>query len=299
MTCANSIDHTPQLKIDRRFSKGVGVLFACTAGKLISGTDNDVSAAGSGGNITTAQDGYNLRAERAVSELDVPQSLVTGFGVELPFSPGKAAGGALKSVAAILAGGWQLNGITSYRPGYPLRLTATMPGGGNRPDSTGSSAAIRTSRSRGETLNRWFDTSAFLLPPSFSLGNVGRTLPDVRGPSAFSCGSSTAISSTRRSSPCRTPLWKAARSAACRPLCGSPGWDRWRQGSSSKRPRPPSPRRPSAPEQAAAPRRRRPAFPAPVLESSTLDARMAPVAAAFPPPREGAEPPGRLCETEE
>jgi len=54
-----------------------------------------------------------------------------------------------------------------------------------RPNSTGQTANISASRTRGESLNQWFDTSVFLQPPSFSLGNVGRTLPDTGGPSLF------------------------------------------------------------------------------------------------------------------
>jgi hypothetical protein len=185
MTHANSIYHALQLKVDKRFSKGVGVLLAYTFGKLITDANNAVSAVGSGGNITNTQNWYNLRTERAASELDVSQSVVASFVAELPIGPGKPLWGASKGVAAVLAGGWQLNGITAYRTGYPLAMTATIPGGGNRPNSTGSSAHIETSRSRGEAIGRWFDTSAFLLPPSFSLGNVGRTLPDVRGPATF------------------------------------------------------------------------------------------------------------------
>jgi hypothetical protein len=32
------------------------------------------------------------------------------------------------------------------------------------------------------TPERWFDTGAFINPPLYTFGNVGRTLPDVRGP---------------------------------------------------------------------------------------------------------------------
>ena len=91
---------------------------------------------------------------------------------------------AAKGFAAALAGGWQINGITSHRGGVPLVLSATIPGGGNRPNSTGISAAIDSSRTRGESIDRWFDTRQFVQPASFTLGNTGRTLPDVRGPGA-------------------------------------------------------------------------------------------------------------------
>ena len=66
---------------------------------------------------------------------------------------------------------------------HPARALRAHPGGGNRPNSTGTTARIDGSRTRGSQIDRWFDTTQFTLPASFSLGNVGRTLPDVRGPS--------------------------------------------------------------------------------------------------------------------
>ena len=47
----------------------------------------------------------------------------------------------------------------------------------DRPNSTGQSAAL----SNGNR-NRWFDTTAFVNPPTYTFGNDGRTLPDVRSP---------------------------------------------------------------------------------------------------------------------
>lgn len=181
MTSANSIYHSLQWKMERRFARGIGVLMAYTASKLITDSASQVSPIGPT-NLGNVQNWYNLRAERGLSDMDVAQSLVVSFVAELPFGPGKALGGGLKGAAARLAEGWQINGVYSYRSGTPLTVSAPIPGGGNRPNSTGRSAAIEQSRSRGEQIARWFDTSQFVLPPSFSLGNVGRTLPDVRGP---------------------------------------------------------------------------------------------------------------------
>ncbi|MEP7365264.1 MAG: carboxypeptidase regulatory-like domain-containing protein [Acidobacteriota bacterium] len=186
MTVANSVYHSLQLKMDKRFSKGVGVLVAYTVGKLISDSNNTVSNnGGAANNPANTQNWYNLQSERSLSEMDVTRNLVVSFVAELPFGPGKALFSGASGLGAKLAGGWQFNGITSHRTGFPLSMSATIAGGGNRPNSTGQSAAIDGSRTRGESLNKWFDTSAFLQPPSFSLGNVGRTLPDVRGPSIF------------------------------------------------------------------------------------------------------------------
>jgi hypothetical protein len=184
MTIANSIYHSLQIKVDKRFSKGVSVLFAGTFAKLITDANNQVAAIGGGANVAGTQSWYDLRQERGLSELDVARNLVVSYVWELPMGPGKALWGGAKGVAAAVAGGWQLNGITSYRGGVPLVMTATIPGGGTRPNSTGRSAAIEGGRTRGEAIARWFDTAQFLQPASFTLGNTGRTLPDVRGPGA-------------------------------------------------------------------------------------------------------------------
>lgn len=179
MTLANSIYHSLQFKMDKRFSKGVGVLVAYTVGKLITDSNNTVSNNGgpSANNTANTQNWYNLRSERSLSEMDVPRNLVVSFVAELPFGPGKKFFSASRGIGAKVVRGWQLNGITSHRAGFPLSISANIAGGGNRPNSTGQSAELSS-----PSLNKWFDTAAFLQPPSFSLGNVGRTLPDARGP---------------------------------------------------------------------------------------------------------------------
>ncbi len=182
MTMANSIYHSLQIKVDKRFSKGMSVLVAYTLSKLITDSNNTVSNNGgpAANNTTNTQNWYNLRSERSLSETDVPRNLVVSFVAELPFGPGKKFLSASRGVGAKLAGGWQLNGITSYRAGFPLSISAIIAGGGNRPNSTGQSASLSS-----PNLKKWFDTGAFLQPASFSLGNVGRTLPDTRGPAIF------------------------------------------------------------------------------------------------------------------
>ncbi len=186
MTIANSIYHSVQVKLDKRFSNGIGVLVAFTGGKLISDSNNTVSNNGGAvNNPANTQNWYNLRAERSLSEMDVSRSFVASFVMELPFGPGKRFFPGARGISARIIGGWQFNGIISHRTGFPLAVTATIVGGGNRPNSTGRTSNIDASRSRGEALNRWFDTTVFVQPPSFSLGNVGRTLPDARGPALF------------------------------------------------------------------------------------------------------------------
>lgn len=182
---ASSIYHSLQLKVEKRMSQGQSFLVSFTAGKLIGDSNNNLAGLGVQSLSTGTQDWYNLRGERSISEMDVSRALTISHVAELPFGSGRRflnGGG----IAARLAGGWNLSTIFTARTGTPLALSAPIPGGGNRPNSTGLSAKLSADRSRQEKLDRWFDTAQFLLPPPFSMGNVARTLPDVRGPGVVS-----------------------------------------------------------------------------------------------------------------
>ena len=76
-----------------------------------------------------------------------------------------------------LVGGWQLNTIGVMQTGIPLIVRGASNFAANRPNSTGESAKLDN-----PTRERWFNTDAFVNPPDFTFGNVGRTLPDVRTP---------------------------------------------------------------------------------------------------------------------
>lgn len=181
----NSIYHSMQLRVDRRFSKGVSFLGAYTFGKLI----DDVSTSGTGLAPPYAyiQDWHNRRAERALATYDVRHRLVMSGTWQLP---------SIKDRAMDLAlGGWQVNGITTLASGIPLvpltsvnnsnslgqLIGAGAPvNGTQRPNNNGTSARLEGPVS--ERLTRYFNTAAFSQPAAFTHGNSPRTLPDVRQP---------------------------------------------------------------------------------------------------------------------
>ena len=171
----NSGYHSLQLRAEKRFSRGYNLTIVYTKAKLIDNGSGRIF--GENAFVPPVQNAYNLAAERAVSEGDVSQRLVISHTVQIRALTANAF---LKTVTK----GWSWSGAFSTNTGFPLALSSIgnsgVGGGVLRPNSTGVSANL--SGSPQSRLLRYFDTSQFTVPPAFSFGNVGRTIPDARGP---------------------------------------------------------------------------------------------------------------------
>lgn len=170
-TRGNSIYHSFQMSVEKRFSKGFTLLGAFTASKVI----DDTSQAGSGQVFPSIQDPTNLRAERSIDPQDVPQRLVISGVWEIPFGRGRALGSHLSRWTDLAIGGWQLNGISTFAKGQPLVMTSI---GAARPNVVGTPAQYHGSVQ--DRLNRYFDISAYAVPPAFTYGNSSPTAPNLR-----------------------------------------------------------------------------------------------------------------------
>ncbi|MCW5965366.1 MAG: TonB-dependent receptor [Bryobacterales bacterium] len=171
--------HGFSVKAERRFTSGLGFLASWTTSKNISDSPATV------GPGVGHQDVYNRRADRSLVEEDISQRFVASANYELPFGRGKVIGNGWNRATDLLLGGWQVNGIFTRQVGFPLAIntspnTANAQGGRQRPNSTGISAAT-TGRVQ-DRLTSYLNPAAFSAPAPFTYGNVGRTLPDVRGP---------------------------------------------------------------------------------------------------------------------
>jgi len=178
----NSIYHSAQAKVEKRFANGASVLFSYTFAKLISDTDTLTAWLEPGGGLGV-QNWYNLKAERSVTLYDVPHRAVISFIYDLPFGKGQRFANSVSGAADRLISGWGVNGVTTFQSGNPLSMTMAVnttnsQGGGQRPNSTGVSARLEGSAQ--SRLTRWFDTSAFTPAAAFTFGNVARSLTDVR-----------------------------------------------------------------------------------------------------------------------
>jgi hypothetical protein len=163
---ANSIYHSLQFKVERRFHAGLNLL----AGYVWSKSIDNASDFGSGDSSEMALDSLNLRAQRAVSSFDVPHRFTAAFNYLLPSSK---MGGSWKSVF----GGWQVNGIITAQSGQPFTPYTSQ-----------------FDPYRNETFNRLnvvgdpnknvpsgyaYNASAFANPAVGTFGNSGRNI--VRG----------------------------------------------------------------------------------------------------------------------
>jgi hypothetical protein len=179
-TGASSIYHSLQVKVEKRFTNGLNFLLSYTDAKLI----DDFSIISNLGRTANIQNIYDRHADRSISSNDISQVFVSSVVYALPFGRGRKIGSGMNRVMDAFLGGWQTNAILSFHTGDPLALmTTNSSNAGNnilRPNSTGKSAKLPGSVH--DRLNRYLDTTVFTQPAPFSFGNVGRTLPDVRGP---------------------------------------------------------------------------------------------------------------------
>jgi hypothetical protein len=174
--------HSLQAKFVKRMTNGVSFLASYTWSKLIANVNAQNAGIGTTDN-TSVQNYYNLRGERAVSELDQSHNLVVNAVVELPFGKGKMFLGSINPIANKFVGGWKMTAILTEQSGFPLALTANGVGGGTRPNPVaGVSPVIQGNRSNTEQAAAWFNKAAFAIPPAYTFGTIGRTYTGVRGP---------------------------------------------------------------------------------------------------------------------
>lgn len=171
----NSIYHALAIKVEKRFSSGFSVLVAYTGSKLLDDGTNSTQVRPGAAFVTVPQNWNNLRAERSKSPQDVPQRMVVSALWALPF--GKTG----HALTRQIIGGWQLNAIQTMESGSPISLSATVAGGGNRPNVVSDVE----SKLDNPTIDKWFNQSAFSNPPAYTFGNVSRTLPDIHSDSLY------------------------------------------------------------------------------------------------------------------
>lgn len=165
----NSLYHSLQLTLNKRFSRGLTLQTNYTWGKLIDDASGDGDA---------PANPFNFRNERGPSDFDVTHRFVSSFIYELP---------SMRSAPSLLRqtiGGWQINSIVTLQSGRWINFVSGRDNSASgvnqdRADLVGN-PFLDTGRSRDELIRQYFNTAAFVPNAPGTFGTVGRNI--MRGP---------------------------------------------------------------------------------------------------------------------
>jgi hypothetical protein len=178
----NSIYHAAQLRLTRRFRRGMSANALYTFGKSI----DNVSSFGGGGTVV-AQNDKDLRAERGLSSFDQRHTLNLSYMLMSPVSE-SSRGVQIHGFTGRLLSGWSLSGGMTFRSGSPFTANVL----GNLSNS-GGTGAVGSGRADATGLPvsdgiGFFNPLAFTTPLAGLFGNAARnTIP---GPSQLSMNAS-------------------------------------------------------------------------------------------------------------
>lgn len=167
---ASGTYHGLLMKAEKRFAQGMTFLQTYTWSKTMFGSFACCGA-------QRHNNPYAWDLEKGLAESDQRHRATTAFLYELPFYRGK------RHVRAQILGGWQLNGSLTLETGMPMHPTQAVkpiddgcPRCNHRPDRIADGNLASGER----TLQRFFDTSAFVLARGH-YGNSGRNVLTAPG----------------------------------------------------------------------------------------------------------------------
>src|SRR4051794_9016913 len=171
----NSTYNSLQAKVEKRYSAGLSLLSTFVWGRSID--NGNGIATSTAASSTTAQNSYDLAAERGRSDFDVKFRFVFSPVYELPFGKGKPF--LSEGLWSHIAGGWQVSALFSAQTGTPLTpyYSADISGTLNvhdRPNVLGDP------NNGPKTPQMWFNKAAFVSPGTGNFGNAGRNI--ITGP---------------------------------------------------------------------------------------------------------------------
>jgi hypothetical protein len=191
--------HAFTFKSEKRFSAGLGWLFAYTWSKWIDNitfTGGDDSTFGDNDQV---QNIYDLRNERSLSTNHIPHRAVISPIYELPFGRGKKWLDRRGPLDWFL-GGWQVSGILTIQSGSPFGITVVngprdilgddADGTNLRPNIVGDinlPPDVKGTPAVGQRGIQWFKPAGFAAPARFTHGNSARTI--MLGPAFFNIDS--------------------------------------------------------------------------------------------------------------
>jgi hypothetical protein len=142
--------HSGSVRLEKRFAKGLTMDTSYTWAKSL---DNDSLGIPVADSSASDQNPFDKSLEKARSSFDVRQRFVASFAYDLPL--GRTAG--LRD--------WQIGGIIFAETGLPFTVNLNGDYYGIGSSRRGRPDLVGNPNNGPKTTDRWFDTSAFVLPP--------------------------------------------------------------------------------------------------------------------------------------
>ena len=160
-----------QVKLNRRFSNGLGITTSYTWSKSLNFSDD------TGGLSVDGLLQYFMTNKGRAGD-DRRHVYTQSYQYELPFGKGKRW--VQSGAGAWILGGWQVQGIFTAMSGSPFTVTAAgstlnAPGNQQRADVVGTPSRIGDIAGPNGT-GLWFTTDAFAVPAQDTFGNGGREI---------------------------------------------------------------------------------------------------------------------------
>jgi len=169
----NSTYHAGFIRAEKRFGGGFSLLTHYTLSKFL---DDVEAAVGDEYGVTGSyMDAYHRGLDKGLSGSDVPHHFVATLLYEVRGFRGNR-------ILHSALGGWKIGLLETYQSGAPFTVITTanttnaFPAGSLRPNLLRNPSLPSDQRS----IVRWFDTTAFAAPASFTFGNSPRS--GLRGP---------------------------------------------------------------------------------------------------------------------
>jgi len=124
------------------------------------------------GNIAT-QDNFDRRADKAVSNSDIPHRLVISYVYTLPVGRGKRFLGNTNPWVDGVLGGWRVSGVQQYQSGVPVWVlsnqTTGLNGQGDERANVNSNVPLKNPAWNGDPNNApYINPAAFSRPAEFT-----------------------------------------------------------------------------------------------------------------------------------
>jgi hypothetical protein len=190
---ANASYNALQMQVMRRFAQGLTFSAAYSLGKAIDEISRNDAA-----NNWQIQNPSDRRNNRGLGDNDIRNRFVGSWVYELPLWRPQT------SLASKILGGWQVAGIVTLQGGRPFTVVAgqdnSLTGVGvDRPDLLGD-PRLPANRSKGDLIQRYFDTTKFVRNQPGQYGSAGRNI--LIGPGSVdidvSMGKHFAITESKR-----------------------------------------------------------------------------------------------------